>query len=108
MKKPEKHGAGWIPPVAARDCGFASRYPTLWEHLAEETWDDGSKRETSTLFWFVDAGLWKCMLKDRSAGLVAFWTGPTMEAVLDSIEVALCNNSVDWRRDRPAQGRGRR
>lgn len=107
MKKPDRLAPGAVPRAVGRDEAFAKKYPRLWEHLSEEVWDDGSVRATSTLFLFVDGGKWKCMLKDRSLGLVVFFTADDMVGVLSAAEKALAADSVDWRPDRPAARRGR-
>ena len=90
------------------DHQFASLYPSLWELATATTFDDGSPRQTSTFFWFYDGGQWKLMIKDRAEGLVAFFTGVTFVATLEAAEVGVCNNSADWRRDRPAGRRSPR
>jgi hypothetical protein len=87
---------------------FSTTYPLLWEHLSAESYDDGSSRQTSTLFIFIADGAFKIMLKDRQEGLVWFKTASSPEVAFASYEADLASNGGDWRRDRPTGKGGRR
>ena len=93
------------PGVAAGPDAFAKSYPALAEYLTLATWEDGTVRETSTLYLFVDEGVTKGCLNDREAGRVAFVAGDGVAAVLKSMEKGLVANTLDWRPDRKAKGK---
>jgi len=105
MRKPEIGPTGSSPPVPAHDEQFRVLFPTLWEYVTHTVWDDGSPRETTTLFLFVSEGRWKLMLKDRARDLISFLVGDTMDEVFRSAEQALFEDKMDWRVDRPPPGR---
>jgi hypothetical protein len=108
MKRPESGRPGEIPPLPAVDEEFERKYPTLWEYLTCDTWEDGSPRATTTMFLFVSGGRWTCMLKDRALEKVCFSTHDTLAELLASREEALCDGRADWRTERSAPGRGRK
>ena len=79
---------------------FAKEYPALHEFLTLEKWDDGAARKTGTLLWFFEDGSLKCCLSDRDAGFVCFITGCDPFSMIDSIELGLTEDSLDWRASR--------
>ena len=74
--------------------------PHVHDHLAEQEWEDGKKRVTSTLLLFCEAGMWKARLNDRSAKISAWVSGESWEALLEAIERGLAAESLEWRADR--------
>lgn len=108
MKKPARIEARAWMGTDVSDSRFRETYPDLCAFMADEAWDDGSLRETGTLFLFISGTAWKGMLKDRSLGRVAFVTGITLEGILTHLDEGLRDGSLDWRveKARP-QGRGR-
>lgn len=84
-----------------QDEAFRRRCPTLHDHLFDQTWDDGSSRETSTLLIFRDDGGWKACLNDRSMQRTAFICGASVQELLDAIEEGLAGDELDWRTKRP-------
>jgi|HubBroStandDraft_1064217.scaffolds.fasta_scaffold193075_2 hypothetical protein len=107
MKKPAK-GPAAVPLAHARgDDAFMAQYPLLSERMYVEAWEDGSARPTDTLFLFTESGRWKCMLKDRHAGMIAFYTAHSIQELFETIEGHLRADAVDWKVDRKPAGRGR-
>jgi len=99
-------GGGGSKPLAGGDA--ATLFPTLWEYLSGDAWDDGSPRETSTVLFFVEAGMCKACLNDRSLQRKCWSTGPSPEACLTSLEGALASGNVEWRADNGKPGARRR
>jgi len=99
------NGGGSKPLVggdAARD------FPSVWEWLSSEQYDDGSARQTATLLVFVEEGRVKLCLNDRDGHRKAWVSGSDpLEAFL-SLEQCLSTGAVDWRSDAkkgPSRGR---
>lgn len=107
MKRPVKSSTGASVPLPRGDDPIATSYPLLYAHLADETWDDGTSRVTSTLFLFMEGYRWKCMFKDRNESQIAFYTAHTLDELFCTIEGHLAHDAVDWKRDRKPAGRGR-
>lgn len=114
-RKPVRHGDDRMRPKQAKpkngssrapaespwqDKDFEARYPHLMSHLCDEKWDDGTARDTSTLLFFVDGGVLKCCLNDRSSGRVCFKTAATMTTLLLALESGLEEDSLEWRAKR--------
>jgi hypothetical protein len=74
--------------------------PHLHDHLTEQTWEDGKKRETSTLLVFVEGGMWKCRLNDRATKLSAWVSAESWESLIETVESSLKVGSLEWRADR--------
>jgi len=77
---------------------WAVNYPKVWEQLTEELFDDGTKRQVSTLLLLGEDGWFKACLNDRAEGRVGWVSGKTMESVLDALEQKLRDGGMDWRR----------
>lgn len=85
------------------DDGAEALFPCLWAFLTATTWpEDGKSREPGSILLFTQEGALKIMLKDRDQGLVAFWTGASLQGLLEAVERDLDAGAGDWRRDRPA------
>jgi len=83
-----------------KDPFFAEKYEALHEYLTMTAWEDGSERVTSTISLFVDQGQWKARLNDRDGGQVAFVSAEGFIALLEALETALRDGTLDWREDR--------
>lgn len=84
-----------------RDDAWLGDYPLILEHLTAPTFDDGTRRETSTLMVFVQHGLWMLMLRDRAEGYCAWMPGETLEEAFQRLEAALdAGDPSLWRLDR--------
>jgi len=86
------------PPV-----GWA--WPSLWAFLTASIWEDQTVRVTGTVTLFTEAGRLKACFNDRDSGEVGFVAIDPREPVLDQLEGALLDESIDWRRP---QTRGRK
>ncbi len=96
-KSKEDAVAKRTPPPASTDGWFGTRCPALLEYLLQDHYENGDKRETSTITVFSGPqGLQAC-LNDRDGGRVAFVTGGTVEAILEALEAGLQMGDLDWR-----------
>jgi hypothetical protein len=100
LQGPPREGAARHISKAVEVCALSSTYPALWEHLTESAWESGQVRITSTLMIFVEDGLVKLCLHDRSFGRTAWVAKPSLTAALESLEEGLEGDSVEWRRAR--------
>lgn len=107
MKKPDRPSGTPPPRASTGEDEIQRRFPNVYAHLADETWDDGTARVTSTLFVFMEGYRWKCMFKDRAAGLVAFLTADQLLDLFELAERHLVSGTLDWKHDRKPTGRGR-
>lgn len=79
-------------------------YPTLFEHLTQTVWGDGTVRQTSSLSLFTDGGVVKCVLKDREAGLCLWAASKTFQELFGVVEALLNDPAAEWRADRQLPG----
>lgn len=108
LKKREVSPTGDSASSPAVEFGaWAKDYPTLCEFLSQRLWEDATPRATGTILVFVEAGGWRCCVKDREYGEVAFVSGKTPTALLGAIEKGLTAGTLDFRPDKP-QGAPRR
>jgi hypothetical protein len=107
MKKPTGKDGVSLVAVPLADEGFEGQYPALLTFMEQSSWEDGSERETGTMFIFAQGGRWKMMLKDRAYGRIAFYAAETFEELLKVVESSLDEDRVDWKADRKPAGRGR-
>ncbi len=91
--------------LAALGFAFSQEFPSLFEHLSDTTFDDGSERETSTVLLFVDGGQWKACLHDRQEGLSLWVSGATYGDVMSALEADLAAGGGSWRSDRGKKSR---
>lgn len=82
-----------------------SQCPTLVAYLTDSAWDDGSKRETSTLTVFAEHGRIKLCLNDRENGRSAWVSGRTLEDALAGLEADLAGGEADWRKSYQKKGK---
>lgn len=81
---------------AAMDDAFERRYPALYEMLTCRIFD-GKARETGTVLFFCEDGLWKACLNDRDRELVMFRSSGSVESLWDALEGALQSGQAEWR-----------
>jgi len=105
MKKPDltAQGSSFIP---LKSSNWSEVYPTLWEWLTEEKFDDGTFRTTSSLLVFVQSGELKACINDRHYSRSAFISAATVEDLLQSLDEKLESDSLDWRVKTDARARG--
>lgn len=90
--KPEPGTKESIP-----DPMMAKEYPSLSEHLTDETYDDGQSRERSTLTIFVEDGRIKAALNDRDNKQSMYASSDSLRGVLKLLENALANDKAEFR-----------
>jgi len=96
------------PSELFRDDKFFAAMPTLWEFLTLEGWEDGTVRETGTVFVFVEDDRWKCCLNDRDSGHVGFISADSWQGLWKACEKHLADQTVDWRLSRQARQKGQK
>jgi hypothetical protein len=105
MKKPVVVDGISIAAPAER-CKLTSGWKSLWDHLTETKWDDGSERTPSTLLVFYSDGCWKACLNDKSMGRTGWISSATLSGLLRTLDEALEAEKLDWRKSTPPAGRG--
>lgn len=104
-KPPSKPNGG--DPSAPLPDDDRRNWPYLIEYLTLTKYDDGTPRETATMTVFVHDGTLKVSLNDRAQGRVGFMTVRCLEAVLSDLEAKLRSDDMDWRPNKPVQGKRR-
>lgn len=104
LKKANSAAAGVTAHDESANSEHWKRYPATFEFLAFTKWSDGSHRKVGTLNIFVEAGRWKCFVNDKAQDRSACVSAPSWEALMDSIEMGLVTDDLDWR---PSFSRGR-
>lgn len=92
----------------AADVQLREEYPALHDMMTTTELADGKPRATTTLLIFTEAGWWKCCVRDRDAGEVAFVADETYYGLLGRVEKGLEGNTLDWRPERQGGPQGRR
>lgn len=87
-----------------RDGAFAGRWQGVWEYCSVAMFR-GKPRETSSLLFFREHGMWKVCLSDRENNRVLFRGGCTFEDCLDALEAAVRTPGADWRPQRKKASR---
>ncbi len=87
-----------------KDPGAEKRFPRLFAHLTQTSWEDGTPRETSSVILFSQDGCYKAMLRDKAAALCLWVACPQLEKLLDVLEQSLADEKSVWRVDRAAGG----
>lgn len=85
------------------DSKFRLDYPALWKFLAEETYEDGDKRERGSLrlSWEPTRG-WTAYLRDPTATAIAFRNAVDLETLLMEVDSFLSDPAADWEVDKYA------
>lgn len=83
--------------VHTPDTESAERWPALVEFLSEDFWPDGTARKPGSLTVFFDGGRWKVACNDRDQETVGFGSCEGLGGLLDWLERALREGSLDWR-----------
>jgi len=93
-----------------KDPDFAKKYPTLFEYVTKERYDDEerSPRQPSTLTIYLYNGLLGATLKDRDSDCAKFANGRSLAEVLDALEAVVKDDRVPWREDRTKTGKSSR
>jgi hypothetical protein len=94
VKAAQQAQAGVAP---SRDEEFEGSCPAIWEFVSTAKNEDGTRRQTSTLLAFVEAGCWKLCLSERESGLSLWAAGETFLEALEALEACLQSPSPQWR-----------
>lgn len=78
-------------------------FPNLFAYMGQTAWEDGTPRLTTTVLFFIERGELKLCISDRDLQRSAFITGSDFQSLLESVETALEDDSVDWRQKRTAR-----
>jgi hypothetical protein len=107
LRKPIKPDASVKSLGDFVDERFSGLYPVLAEYLASGSYEDGSLRQTASLTLFTEDGRLKACLSDKDNGRVGFISADSFLGLLEALEVALSEDSMDWRASKPVAGGGR-
>lgn len=101
MKKPSQAvGVGADLPSMGPSL-IETTLPSVWEFATDTLWDDGSARALPTFLFFIEAGVWKLCVSDKALERVTFISGFTPDACLESFQLRLETDSVEWRAKKP-------
>lgn len=84
---------------------WGKTYPTLWEFLSLDKYDDGSPRRLPTITIFLGPDGLQACLNDRDQSLAAFVTSVSLEGLWQALEKGLKEDSLDWRRSSNFNGK---
>lgn len=97
MKRPSEAQAARAAAGCLADEAFAKKYPSLTEYLTTTAWEDGAKREPSTLSLKSEAGVWNLGVNDKALERTLWTTAPTLADALRLAEKALAEGVDAWR-----------
>ena len=103
QNKPPKHASEGGVPVAV-DEDFMGLYPSLWSHLTQTTWDDGTPRLTSAVTLFMQAGRFTACVVEKNWDLILFATADKLEGIWEAVDARLSDPKADWRANRRGPG----
>lgn len=107
MRRPDE-----VPSTQPRgkwpDEGWAKKYPLLCEHIGDDSWEDGTPREASTLGVKGEDGRVVVSLNDREAKRSLYRSGESVQEALLALEKALGGTGADWRSWNGGRGKGRK
>lgn len=118
--KPRRFGlnAGEVPALdqpSYDDPAFLKKYPLLAEFLQRELWTREEDvpwtdrvRQKGTLILFCEEGQFKACLSDKDSEAVAFASKKSFQALLETLEKGLANDSLDWRLTAAGKGKKRK
>jgi len=89
---PEAHE---IPLLTKAD--WSAKYPQLVTYLTQTEWEDGKRRQTATLLFFVEGGRLRVCLNDRDCNRSCFLTVASMDDALEALENGLFEDTLTWR-----------
>lgn len=107
VTRPDSKQQDDVRQVSKAIADFASAFPALHEYLTFTTYPDGGERQTSTLLFFLEEGLWKLCLCDRASDRTLWASGDAIEDCLLTVEGQLQEGRAAWRQSRQAK-HGRR
>jgi len=108
LRRASKPTVASPPLLDAGECVSVVRLPTLHDFLTLGKWDDGSTRRLGTASIFWEEGDWKLWLNDKDGGRSCCVSSDTLEGVLAKADQKLSDDTLEWRKARPEQGRAGR
>lgn len=93
--------------ILAAQCGIMKPYENVWEYLTQETWPDGSPRQTATLAISMSEGRMLLTLRDRANNRITFASGPTVTEALGQLDMSVGSEDCTWRKDNYVPKKGR-
>lgn len=88
-----------VAPGDATSPAVSGLFPAVVAFLSDGEWSNGDVRVTGTMTVFVEAGQFKACLTCRATCRKAFLSGRSFGGLLESVERALDDGMLDWRRD---------
>lgn len=79
---------------------FAERIPAIVEYLRSGSGKDGESKGNCSFTLFWDDMSYKACCTDKEAGEMCFWSGTTLEELLEAMEGDLKVGGGSWRKDR--------
>jgi len=98
MKKRVEQEAPEGAKMPFPDGNWVKRFPSLCEYLSHMEYDDGSKRELSTVTIREQDGRVLVALNDKDTSATAYISGEDVLGALQALEKALVAGTADWRR----------
>ena len=83
------------------------KFPILVDYLGQDTWEDGSVRETSTVLCVMEDGVFKACLIDKDADRTLWVSCGALQGLLPALEARLGNPGADWRKRKEWKGKPR-
>jgi len=98
MKRPDGSKSNGVPVPGLADQAAAKMLPLLVEHMTCDAYEDGTKRQRSTVTLFVEDGNVKACLNDRECERSLFRSAGEFLSALEAIEKALKEgDESEWR-----------
>lgn len=97
MKRPDCHTPASSAKSSSAIAAFGKQFPTLFEYLTHEKWDDGKPRDTSTVSLFIEGGVFKLALNDKDLSRSLYVSASSYADVWVALETALNDSLADWR-----------
>jgi hypothetical protein len=97
MKRPTESQEASRASTGCTDERFAKQYPTLLEYMTTESWEDGGKREPSSLSVRIEGGEFLVSLNDKANKASVYTTAGSIQEALKLMEGALVSGKAPWR-----------
>lgn len=102
LRRSERRAPVTLGPPTDKE--FQAKWPTVWDHLTQTKWEDGSPRATSTIGIYPDAGIIRVLFRDRDSGMMTWVALVHLSDLWQALESVLNDPGADWRVDRRLPG----